>query len=35
MAHQLAVRVEKALNQWESALGIFLDTEGAFDFTSF
>ena len=31
--HQLMVRVEKALVQQEIALGVFLDTEGAFDNT--
>jgi hypothetical protein len=29
--HQLVVRVEKVLDQQEIALGIFLDTEGAFN----
>ena len=33
--HQLVVRVEKALDQQEIALGIFLDTEGAFNNTSY
>jgi len=33
--HQLVVRVEKALNQQEIALGIFLDIEGAFNNTSY
>jgi hypothetical protein len=28
--HQLVVRVEKALDQQEVALGVFLDIEGAF-----
>jgi hypothetical protein len=28
--HQLVVRVEKALDQQEIALGVFLDIEGAF-----
>jgi len=32
--HQLVVRVEKALDQQEIALGVFLDIEGAFDNTS-
>jgi hypothetical protein len=31
--HQLVVRVEKALDQQAIALGVFLDTEGAFDNT--
>jgi hypothetical protein len=31
--HQLAVRVEKALDQEEKALGAFLDIEGAFNNT--
>jgi hypothetical protein len=31
--HQLTVRVEKALDQLETALGVFLDTEGAFNNT--
>lgn len=31
--HQLVVRVEKALDQQETALGVFLDTEGAFNNT--
>jgi hypothetical protein len=33
--HQLAVRVEKALDQQETALGVFLDLEGAFNSTSY
>jgi hypothetical protein len=33
--HQLVVRVEKALNQQEIALGNFLDIEGAFNSTSY
>ena len=33
--HQLIVQVEKALDQQEIALGIFLDIEGAFDNTSY
>ena len=33
--HQLVVRVEKALDQQEIALGIFLDIEGAFDNTPY
>jgi len=33
--HQLMVRAEKALDQQEIALGVFLDTEGAFDNTSY
>jgi hypothetical protein len=32
--HQLVVRDEKALDQQEIALGVFLDTEGAFNNTS-
>jgi hypothetical protein len=33
--HQLVVRVEKALlHQQEIALGVFLDIEGAFNYTS-
>jgi len=32
--HQLVVRVEKALNQQETALGVFLDIKGAFNNTS-
>jgi hypothetical protein len=32
--HQLVVRVEKALDQQEIALGVFLDIEGTFDNTS-
>jgi len=33
--HQLVVRVEKALDQQEIALGIFLDIEGVFNSTSY
>jgi hypothetical protein len=33
--HQLVVRVEKALDQQESALGVFLDIEGAFNNTCY
>ena len=33
--HQLVVRVEKALDQQEIALGVFLDVEGVFDNTSY
>jgi len=33
--HQLIVWVEKALDQQEIALGIFLDIEGAYDNTSY
>jgi len=33
--HQLVVRVEKALDQQERALGNFLDIEGAFNNTSY
>ena len=33
--HQLVVRVKKALDQQVIALGVFLDTEGAFDNTSY
>jgi len=33
--HWLAVQVEKALDQQETALGVFLDTEGAFNNTSY
>jgi hypothetical protein len=33
--HQLIVRVEKALEQQETALGIFTDIDGAFTNTSF
>jgi hypothetical protein len=33
--HQLIVWVEKALNQQETALGVFLDIEGAFNNTSY
>ena len=32
---QLVVRVEKALDQQEIVLGVFLDIEGAFDNTSY
>jgi len=31
--HQLVVRVEKVLDQQETALGVFLNIEGAFDNT--
>jgi hypothetical protein len=33
--HQLVVGVEKVLDQQETALGVFLDTEGAFNGTSY
>jgi len=33
--HQLVVQVEKALDQQEIALGVFLDIEGAFNNTSY
>jgi len=33
--HQLVVRVEKALDQQEIAVGVFLDIEGAFNNTSY
>ena len=33
--HQLMVQDEKAFDQQETALGIFLDTEGAFNNTSY
>jgi Reverse transcriptase (RNA-dependent DNA polymerase). len=33
--HQLVVRVEKTLDQQETALGVFLDIEGAFNNASF
>jgi len=33
--HQLVVRVEKAPDQQETALGVFLDTEGAFNNTCY
>ena len=33
--HQLVVRVEKALDQQETALDVFLGIEGAFDNTSY
>jgi hypothetical protein len=33
--HQLMVWVEKVLDQQETALGVFLDTEGAFNNTSY
>ena len=33
--HQLVVRVQKALDQQEVALGVFLDIEGAFKYTSY
>jgi hypothetical protein len=29
------IRVNKALDQWELALGVFLDTEGAYNYTCF
>jgi hypothetical protein len=32
--HQLVFRVDKALDQHQSALGVFLDTKGSFNFTS-
>jgi hypothetical protein len=32
--HQLVVRVKKVLDLLETALGVFLDTEGAFNGTS-
>jgi hypothetical protein len=34
-AHQLVVWVEKALDQQETALGVFLDIEGAFNNTCY
>ena len=33
--HQLVVRMEKALDQHETALCVFLDTEGTFNNTSY
>ena len=33
--HQLVVRVEKALDQQEVALDVFLDIQGAFNYTSY
>jgi hypothetical protein len=33
--HQLKVRVTKALDQQEIALGIFLNIEGSFNYTSY
>jgi hypothetical protein len=33
--HQLVVQAEKALDQKETALGVFLDIEGAFNITSY
>jgi hypothetical protein len=33
--HQLVVRIKKALDQQETALGVFLDIEGAFSNTSY
>jgi len=33
--HQLVLQVEKALDQQETALGVFLDREGAFNNTSY
>ena len=33
--HQLVVRFEKALDQQETALGVFLDIEGVFNNTSY
>jgi hypothetical protein len=33
--NQLVVQVEKALDHQERALGVFLDTEGAFHNTSY
>jgi len=33
--HRLVVRVQNALEQQERALGVFLDTEGAFTHTSY
>ena len=33
--HQLVVRVEKAPDQQETALSVFLDTEGAFNNTCY
>jgi hypothetical protein len=33
--HQLMVRVGKVLDQQETALGVFLDTDGTFNNTSY
>jgi hypothetical protein len=33
--HQLVARIEKVLDQQETALGVFLDIEGAFSNTSY
>jgi hypothetical protein len=33
--HQLVVRIEKVLDQRETALGVFLDIEGVFNTTSY
>jgi hypothetical protein len=33
--HQLVIRIEKALDQQETALGVFLDIEGAFNNTCY
>jgi hypothetical protein len=33
--HQLVVWIEKALDQQETVLGVFLDLEGAFNNTSY
>ena len=33
--HQLVVRFQKATDQQETALGVFLDKEGAFNNTSY
>jgi hypothetical protein len=33
--HQLAVRVDKALDQRDTALGVFIDIEGEFNNTSY
>jgi hypothetical protein len=33
--HQLVVWGEKALDQQETSLGVFVDIEGAFNYTSF
>ena len=33
--HKFVVQAEKALDQQENALGVFLDTEGAIDNTSY
>ena len=35
MVHQLIVQVEKALDQQETAMGVFLDIEGAFNITCY